>query len=297
MKKKQPKISRFGFFNVDKPSGAMSSAAVNRIKWLTGAPCGHMGTLDPLARGVLPVGVGNATRLFDYFLEKRKEYIAEFTFGVSSPTLDSTGELTVGGCIPAAEEIASVLPSLCGDVMQTPPKYSAKNVNGKRGYELARAGVEFTLTPKQVRIESLELLGESQEKEHTFRVKIVCGGGTYIRSIGRDLAECLGTNAVMSSLCRTQSGAFVLENAVPLDWFLREDVGVEELEERLIPTDSVLPYPVLTFKKDGWQRLYNGVAVPTDVADGLYKFYNEDGSFYGIAEVKEGRAKLKTKLC
>lgn len=295
--KRQPTIKTFGFFNVDKPSGVVSSVAVNRIKWLTGTPCGHMGTLDPLAHGVLPVGVGNATRLFDYFLEKRKEYIAEFTFGVQSDTLDSTGELIEGGRIPTEEEIVAALPSLCGDVMQMPPKYSAKNVNGKRGYELARAGVEFTLTPKQVRIESLELLGKSQEQSDTFRVKIVCGGGTYIRSIGRDLAEMLGTHAVMSSLWRTQSGVFTKDNAIPLEWFLRDDITPEELEEKIIPTDRVLPYPVLQLSGNGWQRVYNGVAVATDACDGLYKFYNDDGSFYGIAEVKDGRAKLKTKLC
>ena len=94
--KRENKISKFGFFNIDKPSGIVSSTVVNKLKWLTGTPCGHMGTLDPLASGVLPVGVGNATRLFDYFLEKQKTYVAEFTFGVTSDTLDSTGELVFG---------------------------------------------------------------------------------------------------------------------------------------------------------------------------------------------------------
>ena len=295
--KRESKITQFGFFNVDKPSGIVSSTVVNKLKWLTGVPCGHMGTLDPLASGVLPVGVGNAARLFDYFLEKKKEYIAEFTFGVDSDTLDSTGVLVTGGRIPDEDEIAQVLPTLLGDIMQIPPKYSAKNVNGKRGYELARAGIEFELTPKQVRIESLELLGKSQEQSDTFRVKIVCGGGTYIRSIGRDVAEMLGTHAVMSSLWRTQRGVFTTDNAIPLEWFLRDDITPEELEEKIIPTDRVLPYPVLQLSGNGWQRVYNGVAVATDACDGLYKFYNDDGSFYGIAEVKDGRAKLKTKLC
>ena len=95
--RREGKINSFGFINVDKPSGIVSSTVVNKIKWLSGVPCGHMGTLDPLASGVLPVGIGNATRLFDYFLEKKKEYVAEFTFGVSSDTLDSTGELVFGG--------------------------------------------------------------------------------------------------------------------------------------------------------------------------------------------------------
>ena len=119
--KRTEKITTFGFFNIDKPSGIVSSTVVNKLKWLTGVPCGHMGTLDPLASGVLPVGVGNATRLFDYFREKEKEYIAEFTFGVDSDTLDSTGVLVKGGRVPAAAEIEEVLPQFFGDIMQVPP--------------------------------------------------------------------------------------------------------------------------------------------------------------------------------
>ena len=161
---KQPKIKKLGFFCVDKPSGVVSSAVVNKLKWLCGMPTGHMGTLDPLASGVLPVGVGNATRLFNYFLEKRKTYIAEFTFGVDSDTLDSTGNLIPGGHVPTEEQISSVLSTFFGDIMQIPPKYSAKNVNGKRGYELARAGVEFELAPKKVHIYSMEMLGKSEDK-------------------------------------------------------------------------------------------------------------------------------------
>ena len=187
--KRTDKIKTFGFINVDKPSGIVSSTVVNKIKWLSGVPCGHMGTLDPLASGVLPVGVGNATRLFDYFLEKQKEYIAEFTFGVESDTLDSTGNLIRGGHVPDEREIEAVLPAFFGDIMQMPPKYSAKNVNGRRGYELARAGIEFELQPKKVHIYGMECLGKAEGKEDTFRIKIRCGGGTYIRSIARDVAE------------------------------------------------------------------------------------------------------------
>ena len=120
--KRTEKISSFGFINVDKPSGIVSSTVVNKIKWLSGVPCGHMGTLDPVASGVLPVGVGNATRLFDYFLEKEKEYIAEFTFGVDSDTLDSTGNLIRGGHVPNEQDIIDVLPRFFGDIMQVPPK-------------------------------------------------------------------------------------------------------------------------------------------------------------------------------
>ncbi len=292
--KRTEKIQSFGFFNVDKPSGITSGAVVNKCKWLTGVPCGHMGTLDPLASGVLPIGIGNAARLFDYFLQKEKIYVAEFTFGVTSDTLDSTGELVYGGDIPTLENVQSVLPDLVGDIMQMPPKYSAKNVNGKRGYELARAGVEFELTPKQVRIESINCLGKS-DKENAFLFRIQCGGGTYIRSIARDMACALGTQAVMSSLRREQSGIFTLGNSIPYA-ILEEDLPVAELEKYVIKTDSVLPYPTLTLTEKQEARFYNGAPTHVDERDGLYKIYNKDG-FYGIAQVLDGNVKIKTKLC
>ncbi len=295
MAKREKKISQFGFFNVDKPSGILSSAVVNKLKWLTGVPCGHMGTLDPLASGVLPVGVGNATRLFDYFLDKEKEYIAEFTFGVDSDTLDSTGTLVRGGQVPNEREIAAVLPDFLGWIEQIPPKYSAKNVGGKRGYELARAGVEFELPAKKVRIDDMELLGKSEDKENTFRVKIRCGGGTYIRSLARDIAAALDTKAVMSSLLRTQSGCFLLPEALPFS-VLEEDPSVEALEELIIPTERVLPFDDLLLTDRQAEKLYHGQRVGVDYADGLYKIY-QDGSFYGVAEVAQGLAKAKIKLC
>ncbi|MBQ8320207.1 MAG: tRNA pseudouridine(55) synthase TruB [Clostridia bacterium] len=294
--KKQPKIKTLGFFCVDKPSGLTSSTVVNKLKWLCGLPAGHMGTLDPLASGVLPVGIGNATRLFNYFLEKRKTYLAEFTFGVESDTLDSTGELIYGGQVPSEREIEGVLNALCGEVMQLPPKYSAKSVNGRRGYELARAGVEFTLQPKKVNIYAMKLLGKG-ETENSFRFEIECGGGTYIRSIARDMAELLGTKAVMSGLRRTQSGAFEIDRAIPFEWFLREEITPEELEEKIIPTESVLPFKRLTVTEKEEARLLFGQTVPLGVKDGTYQFHLSDGSFYGLAEVKGGKGKLTTKLC
>ena len=293
--KREKKIEKFGFFNVDKPSGIVSSAVVNKIKWLSGVPCGHMGTLDPLASGVLPVGVGNATRLFDYFLEKEKVYVAEFTFGVDSDTFDSTGNLVYGGHVPDEKEIEAVLPTFFGDIMPVPPKYSAKNVNGKRGYDLARAGIDFELAPKKVHIYGMELLGRKEESEDTYLIKIRCGGGTYIRSLARDIAAALDTKAVMSALRRTQSGIFILQNALPFDFFT-QDPSLEELEKYLIPTETVLPFEDLILTERESEKLFNGQRVKTDALDGLYKIY-KDGGFYGIAEVVNGLAKAKTKLC
>ena len=295
MAKKEPKIKQFGFFNVNKPSGIVSSTVVNKLKWLTGAPCGHMGTLDPLASGVLPVGVGNATRLFDYFLDKEKEYVAEFTFGLDSDTLDSTGTLVYGGHVPSEKEIETVLPTFFGDIMQVPPKYSAKNVNGKRGYDLARAGIEFELPPKKVHIYGMDLLGRVENKEDTFQIKIRCGGGTYIRSLARDIAEALGTKAVMSALNRTQSGRFLLPDAVDFS-VLEKDPSIEELESLIIPTETVLPFDCLSVTEAQTQKLLNGQRVTATQEDGLYKLFVE-GQFYGVAEVEKGLAKAKIKLC
>ncbi len=286
--KLERKISRFGFINIDKPSGVSSSFIVNKIKYLTGVPCGHMGTLDPLASGVLPVGIGNATRLFDYFLQKQKRYIAEFTFGEFSDTLDSTGEVQKGGRIPTEEEIRSVLGELIGDVDQMPPKYSAKSVGGRRGYELARAGVEFTLQPKRVHIENVELLGRGST-ENSYSFAIDCGAGTYIRSIARDMAEKLQTNALMSGLIREKSGLFTLDKAVKF-----ENITLEDIENNLIKTEDVLPFEeVYLTTKD---KVFCGLDKKVELPDGTYKIYS-DGEFYGLGEVKDGRLKTTVKLC
>ena len=151
-----------GFINVFKEEGASSAQEVNRIKRLLKTPCGHMGTLDPMASGVLPIAAGNAARLFDYFLDKRKKYVAQFRFGVDSDTLDTTGQMRENaGYVPTNLQISDILQEFVGEINQVPPRYSAKNVSGKRGYQLARDGVEFELPPKKVNIYSIKLLRQS----------------------------------------------------------------------------------------------------------------------------------------
>lgn len=280
-----------GFISVDKAQGVSSAREVNIIKRLTGMPCGHMGTLDPMASGVLPVAIGNAARLFDFFLDKRKTYIADFQFGIESDTLDTTGTITSsGGYVPGESEIVSALPQLCGEIMQIPPKFSAKNVDGKRGYQLARAGVDFELPPKRVNIYSIKLLNRIDEKSYKFEIE--CGGGTYIRSIARDLGAYLSTCAVMSALVRTQSGSFYIGNSVKTD-----TLNSENIKDYIIPTDSVLPYESIYPSESEAKRLFNGLTVQTFLSDGIYKIYRTDGSFYGLAEVKHNTIKVRTKLC
>ncbi|MGN1052890.1 MAG: tRNA pseudouridine(55) synthase TruB [Candidatus Scatosoma sp.] len=282
------KIKTFGFINLNKPSGRSSALYVAKIKRLTGQPCGHLGTLDPLASGVLPVGIGNANRLFNYFLNKKKEYIAQFTFGETSDTLDSTGKIQFGGAIPSGEQIKAALPAFIGETDQVPPNYSAKSVNGRRGYALARAGVEFSLPPKRVQIDKFELLGAG-EVENSYRFLIECGAGTYIRSLARDLAAALGTQALMSALTRTKSGAFQIENAVS-----PEDLTEENIESYIISTESVLPLPRLIVEREN--RVFSGVKTAVNAADGEYRLYRGE-EFYGTAAVKNGAFVTVTKLC
>ena len=280
-----------GFIVIDKAEGVSSAREVNIIKRLTGTACGHMGTLDPMASGVLPIALGNTARLFDYFLDKRKKYVATFVFGEDSDTLDTTGEITVrGGYVPSEEDIVKALPSLCGEVMQTPPRYSAKNVNGKRGYELARAGVDFELPPKCVNIYDVKLIKKVSDNSYSFEIE--CGGGTYIRSIARDLGKMLGTCAVMSGLVRTQSGIFGLEKAVKTEILTPENIG-----GYIIPTDEVLPYESIRPSAAEDIKLFNGLAVKSGLKGGIYKIYRTDGPFYGLAEVKDNILKVRTKLC
>lgn len=279
-----------GFINLNKAAGASSAKEVSVIKRLTKTPCGHMGTLDPMASGVLPVAIGNAARLFDYFLGKRKKYVATFRFGALSDTLDSTGAVIENaGRVPSKKEIEEVLPQFLGDISQVPPRYSAKNISGKRGYELARAGIEFSLPPKEVKIYALKVFDNSANDCYDFEIE--CGGGTYIRSIARDLAHQLGTEAIMSSLVRIQSGPFTIENSVK-----SEDLTEENIKSHIIPTESLLPFDsIYPDEKTGF-KLFNGLAVSCDKQDGVYKIY-KDGVFYGLAEVKQSILKVRTKLC
>ncbi len=275
-----------GFLNIDKTRGDTSAYVVNRVKRLTKSSCGHLGTLDPLASGVLPVGIGNATRLFDYFLSKEKCYRARFRFGKTTPTLDAESEPEGEGRVPEEGEIQAVLSRFVGTVEQVPPQYSAVCVNGKRSYELARKGGEVDLPSRRVRIFSFSLLGRTSPDE--FEFSVVCGGGTYIRALSRDVAAALGTVAYTTALRRTASGPFTEENAVPLS-----SLTAENWQNFLIPTESVLPFPALKVEDE---RYYHGVGIEQTCGDGVYKIYRGE-TFYGIGKVEGGVLRPEKKLC
>ncbi|HHW89740.1 MAG TPA: tRNA pseudouridine(55) synthase TruB [Clostridiales bacterium] len=205
-----------GFVNFLKPPKMSSAQAVAIIKKLSsGQKCGHMGTLDPFACGVLPIALGRATKLFDYFIRQPKTYRAVFKFGVETNTLDLDGIVTKKDDKKIMlEQIKAILPEFLGIISQEPPKYSAKRINGKRAYELARSGQEVNLKPTPVKIYNISAqdLGDNE-----FIFDICCSGGTYIRSLCRDIAYKLGTCSVMTCLIRQASGNFDITNAKTLD--------------------------------------------------------------------------------
>lgn len=281
-----------GIINLNKPSGMSSSNAVVKIKKLTHqSRVGHMGTLDPLANGVLIIGVGKATRLFDYYLKKSKTYIAKFKFGVLTDTLDSEGVITnTSNIVPTASEINKVIPTLTGKISQYPPAFSAKCINGTRAYKLARQGIDVKLEPKEVEISSIKLLEKVSPDEFTFEID--CSAGTYIRSIARDMGEALGTYGIMTALTRTKCGVFTLNESVNLD-----DLTEDNIESFLTPLDKALEnleiYNIDSITK--LKKVLNGMPIDA-CGDNRQVVVKNQGEVLGIAEINDGKLKIMNYL-
>lgn len=282
-----------GIFNILKPSGMSSNAVLTKIKKRFNIKkVGHLGTLDPAGTGVLPVTVGKGTRLFDYFLKKDKVYKAVFTFGRTTDTIDSEGKIiNSGGSIPTIEEIEKVLEKLVGTISQIPPNFSAKNINGKRAYDLARAGEVFTLPPKQVNIYNLKLLERVNETSFLFQVE--CSSGTYVRSICRDLATLLNTYAYMSCIIRTRSGIFKIENSITIRELLENNS-----ENKIIGFEEILKdFEKIVLSDDYYETLVTGKKFKPELNNKQEKFLlyckNE---LFGIAHLEEGFLKIGTYL-
>lgn len=225
----------FGLLNIDKPAGWTSRDVVNRVQRLVRpAKAGHAGTLDPLATGVLVVCVGRATRLIDYVQRQPKQYEATFLLGRRSDTEDIEGDVEelANPPVPTRQQLETALPQFLGAIKQRPPAFSAVKVGGKRAYRLARAGEHVQLAPRTIHIHNLTI------REYDYpqlRIQMACSSGTYVRSLGRDLAEAVGTSAVMSRLCRTAVGGFTLDNAVSLD-----DLEAAGVAAALLPASTAV---------------------------------------------------------
>ncbi len=202
-----------GLLNLAKPPGLTSRRALDLVgKLVRPVRAGHAGTLDPLATGVLVVCLGQATRLIEYVQRMPKTYEATFLLGRTSDTEDVEGQVVelIDPPRPTRAEIDRAAAALVGEIMQRPPAFSALKVQGRRAYDLARAGEQVDLAPRPIMVYAMEVTGYDYP---TLQVRIRCGSGTYVRSLGRDLAESLGTGAVMSALSRTAIGPFTLAEA------------------------------------------------------------------------------------
>jgi tRNA pseudouridine55 synthase len=211
-----PDSRQNGWLIIDKPQGFTSNQVVQRVRRVTGAKAGHAGTLDPLATGVLPVALGEATKTVAFAMTGRKHYRFEVRWGVARATDDCEGEIVgESGVLPARAEIEAILPRFVGNIMQTPPAYSALKIAGRRSHALARAGRAPSLTARPVEIFSLQLIAMPGPDHAEFEA--IVGKGTYIRALARDLAASLGTLGHISSLRRLSVGPFTEADAIPLE--------------------------------------------------------------------------------
>ena len=282
-----------GCLNILKPPGMTSAAVVAVTRRLTGEKrVGHAGTLDPEAAGVLPVMIGKAARLFDYLVDKEKEYVAECAFGKATDTQDATGRVTAAGdCYPTLAQVRAAADRLTGDIWQRPSMYSAIKQDGVAMYERARRGETVEVPLRQVHVERIDLKGETPN--HGVLMTVRCGRGTYIRSICHDLGEMTGCPAHMRFLLRSRSGAFDLSTAMTLE----EAAALSEagtLGERLLSLDMPLAHLPRLEAAPGLRRaVANGAKLPLRALRGdmppegqPVRIYLE-GMFWGMA-VREG---------
>ncbi len=275
-----------GFINVLKPVGATASDVVVCLKHiLHEKKIGHLGTLDPGASGVLPIAIGQGTKLFDYLTKKVKYYRAFFTFGKTTDTLDSYGTVVgVSDKIPDNEELICALSRFTGQISQIPPQYSAISVGGVRSYKLARQGADVELSARPVTIYELKLL--SQVSKDAYAVDIRCSGGTYIRSLARDIAIACGTVGYMSGLIRLASGCFDIADAYTLD----------EIREKKSDCLLDIRYPLgdtadCIVGDEYYEDLDFGRKVRVEPFDGYRKVYCKS-IFFGLGRQDKGILKL-----
>lgn len=280
----------FGFLNIDKPLGMTSHDVVHKVRrGLQIKKVGHAGTLDPLATGVLVVCLGSATRLSEYVMASRKRYRAQVHLGIVTTTYDKEGDTiqTRDAEHITRADVDAVLPRFTGEIDQIPPAYSAIKQGGRKLYELARAGETVERAPRQVTIESLEIADWSPP---LFTLDVVCGAGTYIRSLAYDLGEALGVGAHLAGLIRTASGAFALENAVTLDALLQDAEWTRHVTG---PDTALAAMPVVVLDEVNTAHVIHGRSIPRQPADGqsvaqLARAYDPAGRFTAILESDDG---------
>ena len=273
-----------GILLVDKPEDWTSQDVVSKLRGVYHEKrIGHGGTLDPMATGVLPIFIGRATRAVEFFEHAEKTYCARLRLGFTTDTQDSTGRVLEEKPVTcSSEEVQQVLKTFVGPIQQIPPMYSAIKINGKKLYDLARAGKEVERKPREITIFSLagKELGSGE-----WELLVHCSKGTYVRTLCHDIGQALGCGAMMTALRRVEAGDYKIENSYPLDRI----VDAEDPETFLIPVESLFAqYPALTLTPPQEKCVRNGAAF-TYSGSGTYRVYGQDGAFLALCETKDGK--------
>ena len=273
-----------GIIIIDKPADWTSMDVCAKLRGiLKTKKVGHAGTLDPMATGVLPVFVGQATRAVSFAESGEKEYVATLRLGLVTDTQDTSGHtLAESPVTVTAAEVATALHAFTGDITQIPPMYSAIKINGQKLYQLARQGREVERPARPVTIRELELLG--QDAQGDWLLRVLCSKGTYVRTLCHDMGQALGCGGCMSSLRRTMAAGFTLADSHTL-----EEVQAQG-EALLAPTDSLFrQYPAYAVPSpEAERRCRCGNPLTADVPDGLYRVYDGDGTFLCLSRAENG---------
>lgn len=279
-----------GIIILDKESGVFSRTAGHRIAKMFGEKkFGHIGTLDPMATGVLPIAIGNATKMIPFIEEENdnaKEYLFGLRFGIDTDSLDITGNtIQTNDITPTDNEIIAACEKIRGMGEQIPPAFSAVHVNGVRAYELARRGKNVELKARPIKIYELEYTGKN-DAEYNFRVR--CSRGTYVRSIVRDIAKICGAIATTTYIRRTLTNGFEIKNALTLDFLENLVNNGNDIGQYLMSPDCALgDIPVINLDDKDTKFYKNGGFIKTDVCGGFVRIYSGE-KFIGIGRVENG---------
>lgn len=290
-----------GVLLIDKPEGLTSFGTLIRVKKIINQKkCGHTGTLDPMATGILTVMLGSGTRFCELLPVHDKAYRASIRLGTVTDTLDITGNvLETNPVASTREDLLAVLQSFTGKIMQVPPMYSAVSVNGRRLYQLARKGEEIERESREIEIYSL-VLSDYNDETKEFTVDVSCSAGTYIRSLADDIGRKLGCGAVLTGLRRTSANGFGIEKALTLE-ALADAVESGTLCEHIMSVDSVLEsYPAVYVTAPQGVRFSNGGELLLERLtitpnEGIYRVYAPGRQFIGLGEIKDGCDSLLVK--
>ena len=288
-----------GIICIDKPKDMSSFMAVKRASRILGIKkAGHTGTLDPMATGVLVVMLSHCTRFIELLPEHKKEYVARVRLGLTTDTLDITGNVLSEAPVDVSEEqLLNVCEKFKGEILQTPPMFSALKKDGERLYDLARKGIEIEREQRKITIEKLHIFDFNGTQ---FSMSVTCSAGTYIRSLCDDIGKALGCGAVMTELRRTSANGFSIDNAVTLEK-LQQLVDEYKINDYVLPIekaleaykDIVVTAPQANRFKNGGDLDYN--RLHGDFSVGIYRVYSPEKKFLGLGEILEEKGNLMVK--